>query len=186
MERFPEEAGTQPGSGFGPGPEQAARRRWMSVLAKARLAELENAWDGLADKPAYDWLRQPEVGMVMVRARAGGTGGQFNLGQMTVTRCALRLATGEAGVGYVQGRSKRHAELAAVFDALLQDTARRAQLEDRIVAPLAAAHAARRDDRSRKANSTKVNFFTLVRGENDRGGEDRGGEDRGGEEEGAQ
>ena len=156
-------------------PAEAARRRWMSVLAKAQLDELERAWADLPDKPAYDWLRRPEVGMVMVRARTGGSGGQFNLGQMTVTRCALRLATGEAGVGYVQGRSKRHAELAAVFDALLQDAARRPQLEDSIVAPLEAAHLARRAERSRKANATKVNFFTLVRGENDRG-DDIGGD----------
>ena len=160
------------------GPAPAARQRWMSVLAKARLAELETAWDGLADKPAYDWLRLPEIGMVMVRARTGGTGGRFNLGQMTVTRCALRLASGEAGpscvgLGYVQGRSKRHTELAAVFDALLQDTARRPVLERQVIAPLAAAHAARRDTRSRKANSTKVSFFTLVRGENDRGENER-------------
>jgi len=149
------------------GPAPAARQRWMSVLAKARLGELEEAWQGLDDKPAYDWLRLPEIGMVMVRARTGGTGGQFNLGQMTVTRCALRLASGEAGLGYVQGRAKRHAELAAVFDALLQDAARRPLLEQDVIAPLAAAHAARRDDRSRKANATKVNFFTLVRGENE-------------------
>jgi alpha-D-ribose 1-methylphosphonate 5-triphosphate synthase subunit PhnG len=138
----------------------------MSVLAKAKLQELETAWEDLADKPAYDWLRAPEIGMVMVRARSGGTGGKFNLGQMTVTRCALRLASGEAGLGYVQGRSKRHAELAAVFDALLQDEARRLALEDGVIRPLETAHWARRDDRSRKANSTKVNFFTLVRGEN--------------------
>lgn len=167
MGSYSEQAGTQVGPG--PGPQQAARQRWMSVLAKARLAELESAWDGLADKPSYDWLRQPEIGMVMVRARSGGTGDRFNLGQMTVTRCTLRLASGEAGVGYVQGRSKRHAELAAVFDALLQDDARRPQLEEGVIAPLEAAHLARRADRSRKANATKVNFFTLVRGENDRG-----------------
>ena len=175
MEPFSEEAGSQPG------PEQAARRRWMSVLAKARLDELEGAWEELAEKPAYDWLRRPEIGMVMVRARTGGSGGQFNLGQMTVTRCTLRLATGEAGVGYVQGRSKRHAELAAVFDALLQDAARRPRLEDDVIAALEAAHLARREDRSRKANATKVNFFTLVRGENDRGDNDWGDN----EEEGA-
>lgn len=146
---------------------QAARRRWMSVLAKARLDELESAWAELVEQPAYDWLRAPEVGMVMVRARAGGSGERFNMGQMTVTRCALKLASGAAGLGYVQGRSKRHAELAAVFDALLQDDARRALLEDRVVAPLESAQAARRDARSRKAASTKVNFFTMVRGEND-------------------
>ena len=124
-------------------------------------------WGRLTASPAYGWLRQPEVGMVMVRARTGGGGSQFNLGQMTVTRCALRLASGEAGLGYVQGRSKRHAELAALFDALLQDDARRPALEGQVVRPLEAASAARRDERSRKANSTKVNFFTLVRGEND-------------------
>jgi len=147
---------------------QAARRRWISVLAKARLAELEDAWKDLADRPAYEWLRKPETGMVMVRGRAGGTGGRFNLGQMTVTRCALKLAGGEAGIGYVQGRSKRHAELVAVFDALLQDGARRGALETQVVDPLEAAQAARRDARSRKAASTKVNFFTLVRGENEK------------------
>ena len=158
------------------GPAQAERQRWISVLAKATPGELEAAWEALADKPDYDWLRRPEVGMVMVRARTGGTGGQFNLGQMTVTRCALRLTGGasEVGLGYVQGRSKRHAELAAVFDALLQDDARRPGLEQAVIAPLAAAHAGRRTDRSRKANATKVNFFTLVRGENDRGENERG------------
>ncbi len=148
-------------------PAQAARQRWMSVLVKAKLSELESAWEDLAEKPAYDWLRQPEVGMVMVRARTGGTGGRFNLGQMTVTRCALRLASGEAGMGYIQGRSKRHAELAALFDALLQDAGRRAELEVRVIGPLEAAHAGRRAARSRKANATKVNFFTMVRGENE-------------------
>ena len=147
-------------------PAQAARRRWMSVLAKAQLTELEGAWEQLSEKPDYAWLRAPEVGMVMVRARSGGTGGQFNLGQMTVTRCALRLGSGTAGLGYVQGRSKRHAELAAVFDALMQDEEWRPGLEGRVIGPLEEAQGQRRGTRSRKANATKVNFFTLVRGEN--------------------
>lgn len=150
------------------------RRRWLSVLAKARLEELEAAWQGVGMAADYQWLRRPEVGMVMVRARAGGTGAQFNLGQMTVTRCALRLGGSDAGpecvgLGYVPGRSKRHAELAALLDALLQDPARRPSLEQVVIAPLEAAQTARRDERSRKANATKVNFFTLVRGENERG-----------------
>lgn len=159
-------------SAGGPG-GTAARRRWLSVLAKAKLEELEAAWQGLGESPAYEWLRRPEVGMVMVRGRAGGTGGQFNLGQMTVTRCALKLASGEAasqnvGVGYVQGRSKRHAELAAVFDALLQDAVLRPALEGGVIARLERAQAQRRGERSRKAATTKVNFFTLVRGENEK------------------
>src|SRR3546814_804210 len=115
----------------------------------------------------------PGFGRVRVPAGAGGTGEQFNLGQMTGTRCALKLAGGDAtpscgGLGYGQGRAKRHAELAAVFDALLQDQGRRPALEQGVIAPLEAAHALRRDARSRKAASTKVNFFTLVRGEDEK------------------
>src|SRR3546814_17158655 len=75
----------------------AQRRRWMSVLAKAEPGEIEAAWERLVEKPDYAWLRRPEAGMVMVRARAGGSGAQFNLGQITVTRCALRLTGGAAG-----------------------------------------------------------------------------------------
>lgn len=164
MDRLPK--GTPGSAGGSDG--TAARRRWLSVLAKARLEELEAAWQGLGERPLYEWLRRPEVGMVMVRARAGGTGQQFNFGQMTVTRCALRLAGGAAGVGYVQGRSKRHAELTALFDALLQDRSRRPTLENGVIARLERAQAERRAARSRKAAATKVNFFTLVRGENER------------------
>ncbi len=148
-------------------PAQTARQRWMGVLAKAQLSELEGCWQALAEQPGYEWLRVPEVGMVMLRGRAGGSGGQFNLGQMTVTRCALRLASGEAGFGYVKGRSKRHAELAALFDALLQNESQRPDLETQVITPLEAAQRERRAARSRKANATKVDFFTLVRGEDD-------------------
>ncbi|MDP6389677.1 MAG: phosphonate C-P lyase system protein PhnG [Alphaproteobacteria bacterium] len=145
--------------------DQAARRRWMGVLAKARLAELEAAWAGLDDRPTYTWLRRPEVGLVMVRGRAGGTGTRFNLGEMTVTRCALRVEGGSVGFGYVQGRDGVHVELAAAFDALMQTPERHDKIEREIIAPLEASQAARRQDRSRKANATKVEFFTMVRGE---------------------
>ena len=49
-------------------------------------------------------IRAPEIGAVMVRGRVGGAGDAFNLGEMTVTRCSLRLACGAVGHGYVQGR----------------------------------------------------------------------------------
>src|SRR3546814_13911473 len=118
MDEFLSEAGGQDSS-------NAARRRWLSVLAKAGLDELEAAWAGLCARLDYEWLRRPEIGMVMVRARAGGTGEQFNLGPMTVTRCALKLAGGDAtpscvGLGYVQGPSHRPSALAAGFAAPLQ------------------------------------------------------------------
>lgn len=144
-------------------PADTERQHWMGLLARAATADLE-AWGQTAGVPEYAWLRKPETGLVMVRARAGGTGERFNLGEMTVTRCALRVAGGESGVAYVAGRSHRHAELAAVADALLQGDAR-AAVERTLLAALARAEAERRGAMRRKAEATRVEFFTLVRGD---------------------
>jgi alpha-D-ribose 1-methylphosphonate 5-triphosphate synthase subunit PhnG len=100
----------------------------------------------------------------MVRGRAGGTGAPFNLGEMTVTRCALTLDTGEVGHAYIQGRRKGDAEAAALVDALMQ-TERAADLRAKVLDPLAREQAQRRTDRAEKAAATKVDFFTMVRGE---------------------
>jgi alpha-D-ribose 1-methylphosphonate 5-triphosphate synthase subunit PhnG len=140
----------------------AERKRWLSILAKASPAEVAAAWDRLGAPPAYRMLRAPEIGMVMVRGRMGGTGDGFNVGEMTVTRAAVRLDAGPTGVGYVAGRDRRHAEIAAVVDAMMQSPELRPAAED-LVAPLAAAQASRREAAARKAAATKVDFFTMVR-----------------------
>jgi alpha-D-ribose 1-methylphosphonate 5-triphosphate synthase subunit PhnG len=145
--------------------ETGARRRWMSVLAQARPEELEAAWAALAGRPAYHLVRRPEVGLVMVRGRAGGSGTRFNLGEMTVTRCTVELLSGVVGHAYVGGRSLRHAEIAALFDGLLQDPGRRSSLEARLIAPLEAAQRDRRIAAQARSAPTRVEFFTLVRGE---------------------
>lgn len=138
-----------------------ARKGWMALLAKAppdRLAAL------MPEPPAHTPLRAPETGAVMVRGRAGGTGAPFNLGEMTVTRCSVRLACGTVGHAWVQGRDKHHATRAALADALMQTEAApaiRAQVLDVLAAEAAATRAAR----AGKAAATKVDFFTLVRGE---------------------
>jgi len=142
-----------------------ARRRWMSVLAKAESDELETAWIELGSVPDYRVLRGPELGLVMVRGRAGGTGARFNLGEMTVTRCTVELADGAVGHAYVRGRRRRHAEIAAVLDALLQDPRCRAAVGERVVERLAAAEAARRQTAEARSAATRVDFLTLVRGE---------------------
>ena len=51
------------------------RRRWMAVLARATANELATAADGRL--PAFTRLRGPEIGLVMLRGRAGGTGAPF-------------------------------------------------------------------------------------------------------------
>ncbi|MGE5148118.1 MAG: phosphonate C-P lyase system protein PhnG [Candidatus Eiseniibacteriota bacterium] len=145
--------------------ERSERQRWIAVLAKAEPTELARLWAALPDKPGWRRLRVPETGMAMVRGRAGGTGQPFNLGEMTVTRCAVQLADGTAGYGYVGGTDREHAELAAVIDAMMQVPARRAAAEQAIVEPLAAARAATRRETAAKTAATRVEFFTLVRGE---------------------
>jgi alpha-D-ribose 1-methylphosphonate 5-triphosphate synthase subunit PhnG len=100
----------------------------------------------------------------MVRGHAGATGAAFNLGEMTVTRCALQLGDGRVGHGYVQGRDKRHATQAALIDALMQG-AEAAMIRTQILTPLTEAETTRRQTRAARAAATKVDFFTLVRGE---------------------
>lgn len=137
------------------------RAATMGLLARApvpRLAAL------LPDLPPFAWLRAPEPGAVMLRGRIGATGAPFNLGEMTVTRCALRLEGGAVGHAWVQGRDKGHAMRAAVVDALMQGP-QAARIEATVLAPLRAEEAARRQSRAEKAAATKVEFFTLLRGE---------------------
>src|SRR5262245_60537425 len=116
--------------------EPQGRSRWMSVLAKASESDVEEAWQALDDRPLYRLIRGPEVGSIMVRGRAGGTGAPFCLGEMTVTRCSVALEDGRVGHAYVGGRSAPHAEHAAVLDALLQDAARRPHFEATVIGPL--------------------------------------------------
>jgi len=99
----------------------------------------------------------------MVRGRTGGSGASFNMGEMTVTRATVRLEDGTVGFGYTAGRNHRKAETIALLDAAFQ---RDPQLPQRHIPPLAAALVADRERKSRKAAATKVDFFTLVRGDN--------------------
>jgi alpha-D-ribose 1-methylphosphonate 5-triphosphate synthase subunit PhnG len=141
------------------------RPGWMGLLAQAAPEDLEAHWQSLAPQPGYTLLRPAETGLVMVRGRISGSGAPFNLGEMTMTRCAVRMAEGPVGFGHVAGRNRRHAELAAIFDALLQDRHRHDGLQDSLIAGLVRARdAARSADRAEIA-ATRVDFFTLARGE---------------------
>jgi alpha-D-ribose 1-methylphosphonate 5-triphosphate synthase subunit PhnG len=154
------------------------RSSWMRLLALAQPDELEAAMAQLGTLPERQWLRKPETGMTMVQGRSGGTGVRFNLGEMTITRCALSLGRpgqplpagqqsgGKVGIAYVQGRSARHAESAACADALLQLPEWHAQVEEVVLIPLKRAQDARRAASSEAVARTRVDFFTMNRGEN--------------------
>jgi alpha-D-ribose 1-methylphosphonate 5-triphosphate synthase subunit PhnG len=121
-------------------------------------------WDAFGPAPDHTRLRGPETGLVMIRGRAGGGGAPFNLGEATVSRASVRIATGEIGHGYCLGRDLAKAEIIAVIDALRQRDPGRVDAE--IIAPLEAQ--AQHADRKRQAETaaTKVEFFTMVRGDN--------------------
>lgn len=140
------------------------RKAWMGLLARAPTRRAARLLADLDADTAFEWLRKPEIGTVMVRGRTGGTGAPFNLGEMTVTRCSLRLSGGSVGHGYVQGRSKTDAQVAAVIDAMMQGKAA-GQVRTKVLNPLQREEQARRQARADKAAATKVDFFTMVRGE---------------------
>lgn len=144
--------------------ENNPRKAWMGLLAKASEGRVAALLDAEISRPAFTWLRAPEIGSTMVRARAGATGAPFNLGEMTITRCALTLETGEVGHSYIQGRRKADAEVAALVDALMQ-TPMASRLRETVLEPLEAEMTAMKAARAAKAAATKVDFFTMTRGE---------------------
>jgi alpha-D-ribose 1-methylphosphonate 5-triphosphate synthase subunit PhnG len=151
------------------------RQGWLRLLALADTDALDGAYTRLgqlAPLPAYRLLRKPESGMAMVRGRAGGTGAQFNLGEISVTRCAVVLEgaggnndEGIAGVAYVQGRDSRHVEQAAVLDALLQRPDWHERVQRMVLAPIASGLAQRAAREAATVAQTRVEFFTMARGE---------------------
>ena len=140
------------------------RQKAMGLLAKASRAELQAAFDALEDKPAVQPVRGPETGLVMVRGRIGGGGAPFNLGEATVTRASIRLEDGTVGHGQSLGTDGAKARLAAIFDALVQQPARKAEV-DTLLAAIATRIADEDAAKARQTAATRVDFFTMVRGE---------------------
>ena len=139
------------------------RRLALNALASAESAALAARWSDWTEKPEFRALRGPETGLVMVRGRAGGGGAPFNLGEASVSRASVRLASGEVGHGYCLGRDLEKARLIAVFDALFQREPERVDAE--VLAPLRAVVSQGDQQKREEAAATKVDFFTMVRGD---------------------
>ena len=146
-------------------PAIVARQRAMGVLARANMRQLAEYLSGLACIPAHHDVRHPEIGLVMVRGQIAGSGAPFNLGETSVTRAAVALDTGEVGFSYILGRDAAKARAAALVDALWQRGDWRAVIEAGIIEPLAKASAAADARLAAETAPTRVDFFTLVRGE---------------------
>src|SRR3954451_3144392 len=117
--------------------KQERRKAAMNVLAHSAAAEIAGRIETLV-LPAHESLRAPENGLVMVRGRIGGDGAPFNLGEATVSRAAVRLASGEVGFGYTLGRDGAKAQLIALCDALIQTSEFSDAVETKVLTPLRA------------------------------------------------
>ncbi|MER9656739.1 phosphonate C-P lyase system protein PhnG [Mesorhizobium sp. M0152] len=145
--------------------DQAERKAAMATLAQSSRDDIVRLWNQ-SDLPSEaELLRGPETGLVTMRGRIGGGGAPFNVGEATVTRATVRLPSGQVGHCYALGRDKQKARLAAIADALWQDPAHRNEVETRLIAPLRSALTAARESRRAETAATKVDFFTMVRGE---------------------
>ena len=140
------------------------RKAALDTLAAAPSRALADLWDRWGDKPVYTKVRRPEVGLVMVRGRAGGGGAPFNLGEASVSRASVRIASGQVGHGYCLGRDLAKAEVIAIIDALWQREA--AAVEAEIIASLQELTRVSGLKKQAEAAATKVDFFTMVRGDN--------------------
>jgi alpha-D-ribose 1-methylphosphonate 5-triphosphate synthase subunit PhnG len=146
----------------------ARRQAAMAVLAHSDAAEIATHLDAVAlpvHENLYENLREPENGLVMVRGRIGGDGAPFNLGEATVSRAAVRLVTGEVGFGYTLGRDHDKARMIALCDALIQTIDHADTVEAQVVGPLRARMISEQNRRAAETAATRVDFYTLVRGE---------------------
>ncbi|MDE8602158.1 phosphonate C-P lyase system protein PhnG [Marinomonas sp. RSW2] len=144
---------------------QKTRQHWMSVMAKSNSDSLIKLSNVYMDQQDFENIRPAEVGLTQIRGRMGGTGSQFNVGDMTITRCVVQSAKGHYGHSYIAGRDKNHALRAAQLDAMLQDPTHQHSLMENIIQPLAHTLATQQAQKANNVAQTKVNFFTLVRGE---------------------
>ncbi|MCI4663649.1 MAG: phosphonate C-P lyase system protein PhnG [Neomegalonema sp.] len=143
------------------------RAVWFSELAKADGAALNQLWADFGINPEHELLRAPEIGLVMARGRVGGEGEAFNLGEVSATRCSVRLLGKYAGVeghAYALGRDRRKAKIAALCDALMQ-TPLSERVAAQILTPLYVKRQAADRSAAEKAAATRVEFFTMTRGE---------------------
>lgn len=145
---------------------QSQRQRWMAVLAHSLPAELQSHWQALGLSPDYTLIRPAESGLTQIQARAGASGQRFFLGDATLTRAVVQLSGGAYGYSYLLGRDKARAERCAVIDALLQTPSYHEMMMQRLINPLDALRRERLSQRARAVATSRVDFFTLVRGDN--------------------
>ncbi|MDH7797128.1 MULTISPECIES: phosphonate C-P lyase system protein PhnG [unclassified Beijerinckia] len=141
------------------------RRDRMAVLARSNGGRLRDLWSSLGLNPGYKPLRGPESGLVMLRGQIGASGEAFNVGEATVTRASVKLDDGSVGHAMALGRDTEKARLAAIIDALCQDAGTAARIDAELIIPIKGELDDVDEKRRQETAATRVDFFTMVRGE---------------------
>jgi alpha-D-ribose 1-methylphosphonate 5-triphosphate synthase subunit PhnG len=137
----------------------------MQACAHATVAEMKAALQFIGFAQPVEDVRPPESGLVMLRGRVGGAGSAFNVGEASVTRAVVQFSDGTLGYSYLLGRSTEKARLAAILDGLGQQASLGEQLNRNFVAGVLRRVNDEQRRRREEAAATRVDFFTLVRGE---------------------
>ncbi len=155
--------------------EKKRRQRRLGVFATAAAHDFAAAWDALGTSPVptdsalFALAREPEMGLVMTKGRAGGDGAPFAMGEATVSRCVVGFEGSQGttllGVGYLLGRDPARAYRIACLDALAQDPAHTETVDRLVTEPLAGTVAQQQRRRAEMAGGTRVSFTTMVRGD---------------------
>lgn len=141
------------------------RQNLLSTLAKSSLKDIQSYWPHSPNDYQFNTIRPPQTGMVMAVARTETTGEPFNLGEVSVTRCALRLESGETGFGYSMGSDTEQVLHIALIDALAQVDDNFDTLSAEVINPLKQKIADRQKRQKALTDTTKVDFLTITRGE---------------------
>ncbi|MCR5884813.1 phosphonate C-P lyase system protein PhnG [Rhizobacter sp. J219] len=142
----------------------APRQAWLAVLALAPRAALAERAPAAVAAHRFEWLREPETGLALVRGRIANRGDRFNVGEATLTRCIARVTLGNhttAGVGHVLGRDDERVRWIAQLDALLQQPTLHDTLQREVIAPLQAARAQCLAAEQARHAASRVSFYTL-------------------------
>jgi len=146
---------------------RATRIELMRACVYATEQELKEALAAFEPLPPVRDVRPTQCGLVMTRGRIGGEGNLFNIGEALVTRASVALEDGTVGHAYHLGQSVARARMAATLDALGQDRESRARLQTIFVSRIMERIAKERQQRREENAATRVDFFTLARGDNE-------------------
>ncbi|MFC0178603.1 phosphonate C-P lyase system protein PhnG [Thorsellia kenyensis] len=143
------------------------RQILMGLLAKSPFEVIDNLWTTLNLTPNYELFRAPEIGLVQLQGKMGGTGNRFYVGDATITRAVVLIENKYYGYSYIMGRDKKKAQLCALIDGLMQINEYQITIEEKLLLPLLKLLETQKNEKNKATEATRVDFFTLVRGEDE-------------------